>query len=303
MILALAVVPVSVLILHLNLYRAIERPAVGVVATNIVPSLLFVVGMLLIPEQTFATAAAAFLISRVLGSGVTVVWLMIADPRFRGRGPLGDWSKTVGIVRSGRRLLVAQMSEFALSWVDLVLLTLWVAPAAIGVYAIAARIAISLNLVQESANAWAGPSFARLGADPTPELAGAVRRLTLRFLVASAIPAALLIVFASGILGLFGAPYVEGSGALTILVLAQMAQVVGGPSRTLLVMSHHESFLAGVFLFAVVANVILNLALIPLYGITGAAFATLVALWSRNGLIVLRANSFLRSSSHRNLGS
>lgn len=78
--------------------------------------------------------------------------------------------------------------------------------------------------------------------------------------------------------GLFGAEFVAARTALVILAFGQLANALFGPVALVLNMTGHERLtLAGVSV-AVVLNAVLNLILIPLYGMEGAAVASAAAL-------------------------
>ena len=86
------------------------------------------------------------------------------------------------------------------------------------------------------------------------------------------------------LLHFFDPAYGQGLMAFNILIAGYCLNATLGPSSYLMVMTRHEMTIMWVTFGALFLNVILNLILIPLYGITGAAIATAVSLNLRNGI-------------------
>lgn len=98
----------------------------------------------------------------------------------------------------------------------------------------------------------------------------------------SIIAALLLVVFGDTVLGIYGDQFVQGYNALLILIAGQIINAFSGSSGLVLVMTGHQKSAARIAGVSTLANILLNLALIPRYGITGAAIATSasIALWN-----------------------
>lgn len=86
------------------------------------------------------------------------------------------------------------------------------------------------------------------------------------------------------LLQFFDPAYSAGLMAFNILIAGYFLNAALGPSSYLMVMTRHEVTIMWITFFAVFLNIILNLILIPLYGIAGAAIATAVSLNLRNGI-------------------
>lgn len=94
----------------------------------------------------------------------------------------------------------------------------------------------------------------------------------------AALPLALVLIFGGQwLLGnVFGSSFTEASAVLTILVAGQVINCAVGPVALLANMTGHERETALTVGAALLANMALNLALIPRFGIEGAALATAV---------------------------
>ncbi len=98
-----------------------------------------------------------------------------------------------------------------------------------------------------------------------------------------------LLVYGSELLAVFGDEFVMAKNALSILTFGQIMNVLTGPAGVLLMMTGHErdtSVIIGVGAFT---NIALNLIMIPLYGVNGAAIATAASLTIWNSLLAIQA--------------
>ena len=77
---------------------------------------------------------------------------------------------------------------------------------------------------------------------------------------------------------LFGAEFVSGVSFLYILVIGIVIRSGVGPAESLLVMTNNQKSCALVYMLALFVNVTLNLSLIPILGLEGAALATAFAM-------------------------
>lgn len=148
-----------------------------------------------------------------------------------------------------------------------------------GIYVVAARAAELLSIVMAAANSALAPKIARLHkADDAVALQRLLTAAGRRVLLVTAPLALFLIVGASPLLSqLYGHDYAQGATALRILAVAQLVIVAGGPLGTVLDMSGFERVNLASMTCAVAINGLLNLVLVPHYGINGASASTLVS--------------------------
>jgi O-antigen/teichoic acid export membrane protein len=108
-------------------------------------------------------------------------------------------------------------------------------------------------------------------------------RLAAFGVLATAIPAlVVLVILGSFVLRLFGPNFDAGYAALVTLCCGQLVNALAGSVGLLMSMTGHQKEAAGIVAVAAVLNVVLNLALIPRFGMVGAAVATATttALWN-----------------------
>lgn len=106
-----------------------------------------------------------------------------------------------------------------------------------------------------------------------------------------------LILFGQSFLLLFGGGFVKGFDALVILSITQLVSVAAGPAKLILVMTGNEKVAAAGIAAATVLNIILNLILIPPFGLVGAALATAASTIVSHSLLVVLVRKILGLNS------
>lgn len=89
---------------------------------------------------------------------------------------------------------------------------------------------------------------------------------------------ALLLLFGKPLLWLFGSQFTSGYPAMFVVAIGLIARSAIGPVERLLNMLGHQNVCALAYALAFVMNLVLCLALVPHYGIYGAAASTSIAL-------------------------
>jgi len=163
----------------------------------------------------------------------------------------------------------------------------------VGIYNIAVQGSILVSFSLFALNSVLAPNIARLFAQG--EL-GKLQRLatisTAVMTVVAALTGLPLLLAGEWLLKtIFGATYEVGYTALAILVLGQMTNATMGSVGLFLSMTGHEKDTLRGLTISAALNVVLNAALIPPFGINGAAIATVISILTWNiilGLLVYR---------------
>lgn len=157
-----------------------------------------------------------------------------------------------------------------------------------GIFAITLALAEILQFVTLAVSSALAPRIAachaRAALDPMQDLLVKGARTLLLICVAMA---ALGIAYGDSLLALLGEPYRQGAHALGILVGSYAFLALLGLPGLVLTMTHQESVAALWNGLSVLATIILCLALIPGYGMSGAAMATAGGLLIRQVLLAL----------------
>jgi O-antigen/teichoic acid export membrane protein len=182
--------------------------------------------------------------------------------------------------------------SLAMVWTDLFVLSRCTDATTIGIYRGTMQIVLAFDLVWNACSAATAPIYPvqianRQQAQLQSSYAAAVRISTL---LSAPI---LLVVFVNSadLLGLLGPGFAAGAGALIVLACGHFLKVVFGNASVVLIVGGKQALEAGNGAMAAGLNLVLNLILVPRFGLIGAAAATATAL---TALGVLRAVQLYR---------
>ena len=102
----------------------------------------------------------------------------------------------------------------------------------------------------------------------------------------------ILVIFSEFFLGLFGVEFIQAKTAMLFLIVGYFFNAIHGLADQVLNLSGNEKKLSLIFSFGLLINIILNLLLIPAYGINGAAFATMSSMIIWNVLAGLAVKKY-----------
>jgi O-antigen/teichoic acid export membrane protein len=87
-----------------------------------------------------------------------------------------------------------------------------------------------------------------------------------------------IIIFSTYLLSFFGSDYTLAKNSLIILASSQLFNSISGPSAIFLNMTGRQKSLNIILIIALLINVTLNVILIPILGMIGAALSTAISL-------------------------
>jgi len=168
-----------------------------------------------------------------------------------------------------------------------------------GIYAVAFNVSFLAVLPRTAVNALFAPAASELFArDDRSGLQALIVR-TSAWTLAGTLGIALPLWFlAEPILAWFGHDFAAGTGALRILLIGQVIAAGAGSQLYLLTMTGHERVAALLVVLSAAVNVLVGVALIPSFGLRGAAIATTMAFVAWNiamGLFIWRRLGLLPS--------
>ena len=167
-----------------------------------------------------------------------------------------------------------QVLTFLLSQSDKVLLGVYLNPREVGIYSIAATLVAFVPLALQSVNQIFSPTIAELHARGDLELLARLFRSLIKWTLGLTIPlAAVMILFARQIMGMFGPEFAPGWLVLVAGTFGQLVNCGVGSVGFLLLMSGQEKRVLKIQTVMAVVVVAMNLALIPRMGLLGAALA------------------------------
>lgn len=167
---------------------------------------------------------------------------------------------------------------------DILMLGFFRSDAEIGIYRVAAQLAAAVIFAMQAVNAIQGPHIAHLFAKGDMRKLQQMITRSAQAVLLFAVPVVIVIVvFGEYILSTVYGPAYEGAYLpLVILCIGQLVNAAMGAVGSLLNMTGHERDTTKSILIGAIVNVVLNVTLIPIWGITGAAVATACTLIAWN---------------------
>lgn len=179
------------------------------------------------------------------------------------------------LLRFSLPLLLSGIIGTVLGWADTGLLGYYMNDLEVGLYNAALPTAMLILLPHKAIGSLALSSFSELKDRDEESLQGSLQTAT-RWIFSLVLPTFLvLLLFSEQVLAfLFGTDYVAASFALSVLAFGYLIDAMVGQVGNLLNSKGYTKYIFYNNVAALVLNLILNMALIPIYGILGAAIAT-----------------------------
>lgn len=169
---------------------------------------------------------------------------------------------------------IAAALQILIRWLDVILVGAIASASAAGIYAAVTRLVIVGGIVQRAIILAMGPRFSALLAVDDRSRAQVLYQTATTWLIAMSFPFYLLLaVFAPTVVLVFGDQFSSGATPMSILALAMLINMATGPVTTILLMAGKATWNLGNAIGALAVNATLNVALIPPFGIKGAAVA------------------------------
>lgn len=204
----------------------------------------------------------------------------------RGVSPMRDTRRWI---HGALALVVVEgLSTFS-QYTDVILLKAFAGPGAVGIYKVCAQLASVIAFLLNAVNTALAPVVADLYAKGSMDSLQRVLVRSARFTLLASLP--LLILFMAGgeaFLDVFGPEFKAGFRALAILGIGQLVNVATGSVGLVLIMTRHEREVAKGLALASVLNIMLNVLLIPLRGIEGAAIASTATVMAWNIVLAVK---------------
>lgn len=233
-----------------------------------------------------ATATSACLVTIAATWSVTMLQgleLSRRLARLRGGAPrpfpgreawtFGDW------LRLSLPILFVEGFFQLITSADVVMVSFFLPPEQVAIYFAAAKAPALAHFVYFAVRAATAHRFSRLHHDGDQAGLAALVDASSRWTFWPTLAfAGLLALVGPLLLALFGPGFSAGYPAMLVLLVGVLARAAIGPVDALLTMADQQGACARVYLAAFALNVGLNLALIPILGLTGAALATASAM-------------------------
>jgi O-antigen/teichoic acid export membrane protein len=239
-----------------------------------------------------SAAAAIYLAATVLVClSSYVLWRHTLPP---GPSPATQALRFRDLIGTAMPMYGSAIADVVMTFSDVLILGMFATATDVGIYTAAARTALLTRFLLLANSAVAAPRFAALHAANDKE---GVARLAVRstlLTTVSSVPLLLLfVIFPAQILSLFGPQFEAGAQVLIVLSIGQFVNAMTGPVGYLLNMSGFHRIEGRIAVVGALMTAGLCFALIPFWGLLGAAAANAIATATCNLLRVYFAKSRL----------
>ena len=239
---------------------------------------MVVLVFLLVPEWRTPEAALVVHLGVLLVSLVTLAVIVrrvvpSAMLRTNARFRMTAWSRSAAVLTLGLAAVTIN-TQF-----DVIILGWFYPSADVGVYRIASQGAALIGLGFLAANMYLSPQFSKLWAGQRKAELQRLVTLSVRWVSGISLASAVLLAwFGRDLLhAFFGAEFVDGYLPMMLLASGYVIASITGAFGSLLNMTGHEREAARAIAVGAVLNVVLNILLVPPFGMMGAAVGTLIA--------------------------
>lgn len=188
-----------------------------------------------------------------------------ASRRYR----LGSW------IRYSIPLFVVDGIGFLLTNADVVVVGIFLPPDDVGIYFAASKTIVLVQFVYFSIKAAAAPRFAAIMAEDDMTALATFAGQTVRWTFWPSLVVGLTTLAAGELLlSLFGDAFTSGYILMVILFAGILSKSLVGPGEVLLSMAGRQKLCVTVYTATLAGSIVLNVVLIPHYGLVGAAMAT-----------------------------
>lgn len=275
-----------------GLHRVVIAQAVDILLRPVLVLALVGAVFLLRPEwQQPQVAMAAQLLAALVV--LLVGWFILQRLTPRPAKTAQPEYKSRGWLRSALPFTLIGGAGIINNHTDIIMLGWFTGSQEVGIYRVAVQGAVLVAFSLQIANAVVAPQFSRLYAQgDIAKLQHLVTR-TAQVILLAALPTALVFLLLGGVIvgWVFGAEYSTAHAPLAILAVGQLVFVMMGPVGYLLMMTGNEGFTVSTVWLGTLLNMVLNVFLIPFYGINGAALATAI---SNSTMILLMVYLMMR---------
>jgi len=278
----------ALLVLYESLLRTIKKIILAYLPQSIIKTSLLIIALLVI-KYIIRTPVSAWQAMALNGGSIVVglfcSWFLLKRFVPQMQKSIADTSERKMWMSLGMSMLGISVLKTGMNQVDTLSLGFFaeVGPESIGYYNAAKKIASLASFGLLAANIYIAPQISTLYQDgqmkKLEKLVVSASRIILLFTLVVTIG---LVVLGPWLLGLFGQTFTEAYIPLLIVLGSQVVNSWAGPVAILLSMTKYTHIIIWVFLGSMVLNIVLNIILVPMYGIMGAAIgmSTVTILWN-----------------------
>ena len=292
---AFFVLPMAFFMLHYQSLRGLKRIAEFSFFYRISQALFSIISIVIIYQfiQDSEVPVYAYLVSVIIVSLLSFLsfqyWLKNkSEGKESAEQEIMRYST---LLKISIPLMFAQSVQFIMAWTDKLMLGAMTTPENVGVYHTAFKLSMFAAVALMSINSIASPKFAEMFGENDMEGLKKVVHQSTKMIFWTSVPlVTIFFIFPEFFLGLFGEEFKIGVTAFIFLSCGRLISSFSGSVGNILQMTGNQNIYASILFIGAVLNIVLNLILIPLYGINGAALASMSSLiiWNLSMVLVVK---------------
>ena len=266
----------SITMLNIDTIRALKHTLISEGFRNVfryMPFFIFSIILYIIdsPEDLVLWFIYSFVVIFVISTAV--VYLFLFNKNFP-KSAAHNFSSTE-ILRASFPMALSAISYFLMQSTDVLFISAYDTFESVAYYSIAVKLATVTALALISVNIVIAPKIASIYNDKNFSQLKLILKKATRINVVISLPIiVLLLLFSEHVLSTFGSNYILAKNALLVLLIAQFFNSVTGPSALYLNMTGRQKKLNVILVISLLINVVLNIILVPDFGMLGAAIST-----------------------------
>jgi len=275
-VIAFALIPFTIIHLNAQTFRALKRIKEFAFYQHISKFLLAVIIFVLlfyftnmdpIAMPIYSFLAAVVIVMIFSGFGIFKT--------FKGMKAIIIFSKK-GILRTAYPMMLSSSTLLLMAWADTIMIGIYKTDVDVGVYNIALKLAMVTTIALGAVNSILAPKLSDTfnNNNRMDEFKVLIKQST-RIIFFISLPILIfLLLFPEFFLSLFGQEFAIAKTTLLILLIGQAVNTMSGSVGFILQMTGKEKIFQNILLLALICNIILNIFLIPIFGINGAAISS-----------------------------
>jgi len=266
----------SITMLNIDTIRALKHTLISEGFRNIfryTPFFIFSIILYIIetPEDLVLWFIYSFVVIFVISTAV--VYFFLFNKNFP-KSAVHNFSSTE-ILRASYPMALSAISYFLMQSTDVLFISAYDTFESVAYYSIAVKLATVTALALISVNIVIAPKIASIYNDKNFSQLKLILKKATRINVVISLPIIILLLFFSEyVLSTFGCNYILAKNALWILLIAQFFNSITGPSALYLNMTGRQKKLNVILVISLLINIVLNIILVPDFGMLGAAIST-----------------------------
>jgi O-antigen/teichoic acid export membrane protein len=222
-----------------------------------------------------------YILAQVISASLITVLLVAAVWKLTPRHAFSPHIKTFRIEKEAMTFSAVSLGlvflEFIMAQADKVLIGFYLNARQLGIYAVAMALVVFVPTILTSVNQIFAPTISDLNARGDYEVLERIFQTLTKWILGLTIPlAAMMVVFARPLMRVFGQDFEVGWVVLVIGTLGQLVNCGVGSVGYILLMSGNERRLIKIHTATALIMIVLNIVLIPRWGIAGAAVGSAV---------------------------